>query len=149
RTAALCLRRTLQLNPLSIPATGLMANLLEAAGSPMAVGWRMRLSQLLPNDGKVRLDWAQTALKLHDSRPRAAALEGAEAKVKNSAVYHKLAGALVWAGGKSQEARAHYEEALRLEPQNQTVLLNLATVDLTSTNSLQADQARATLERMS
>src|SRR5262249_35994497 len=56
-------------------------------------------------------------------------------------------GALAWEAGKREVAEAEYLEALRLEPANQTITLNLATVRLFSTNSALATQARSALEQ--
>src|SRR5215470_17619702 len=47
--AELCLRRSLQVNPMSIPATKLVGDMLERAGvSSTALGWRIRAAQLEP-----------------------------------------------------------------------------------------------------
>jgi len=148
RNAALCLRRALQINPISFPAAKLMADMLESAGAPAAVGWRIRAAQLQPNNPTNRLLWAQTAIKLRDLKSANDALGGLDEKSKSSALYHKLSGALAWNLGKVDEAEKHYHEAQRLEPDNLAIVLNLDTMGLASTNLEVANAARASLERL-
>src|SRR5262249_36470599 len=57
-------------------------------------------------------------------------------------------GALAWSLKNAQEAERHYAEALRLEPTNQAVAMNLATIHLSSTNAALAAAGRTALEQM-
>ncbi len=145
--AALCLQRVLQLEPLSAEGSKLTADMLEATESPAALGWRIRAFQLHTNNAEYRLAWAETALRTHDSRSAAQALSGVEEREKSSAAYHKLAGALAWELKDAVLAEKEYLEALRLEPANQALALNLATIRLASTNDAQANAARLSLEQ--
>jgi predicted Zn-dependent protease len=148
RHAELCLRRALQVNPLSLPATKLVADMLESAGVPSALEWRVRTSQLQPANTSYRLAWAETALKLGDSKSAQEALEGIPATAKTSADYQKLAGALSWSKRDPADAEAHYLKALQLEPANLTIVLNLDTIRLASTNTEIAAAARRSLEQL-
>src|SRR5450631_4492522 len=118
RNASLCLQRALQINPMSLPASQIMADILEAAGVPAALGWRIHVSQLQPQNMTNRLLWAETAIKLKDVKSAAAALDGVDEKSKASPVYLKLAGAMAWNLGKADEAQKYYRQALKLEPKN-------------------------------
>lgn len=148
RNAVLCLQRALQVNPISLPAGEMMADMLESAGLPAALGWRVRNAQLQPNNMSNRLAWAQTAIKLRDFQSATNAMAGLDEKSKGTALYHKLSGALAWGLGKNGEAEKHYREALRLEPGNLSVVMNLDTIGLASTNSEVASAARLSLERV-
>jgi Tfp pilus assembly protein PilF len=145
----LCLRRVIQINPMSVEASRLIANVLEAEGSPDALSWRIRAAKLQPDNVTNRYDWAQTALKEQNVRSAAEALAGMDDKYKTTAGYYKLAGAVAWNSGQAAEAEKQYSAALRLEPDNPTIILNLATIHLTSTNRAVADAGRATLEQLS
>src|SRR5262245_59199013 len=57
RSATLCLRRALQINPMSLQATKVTAEMLEKAGVPGALGWRIRAAQLEPDDVTNRFVW--------------------------------------------------------------------------------------------
>ena len=146
--AALCLERALQVNPASQKASSAMADMLEKAGLPTALGWRIRAAQIKPGDAGCRFAWAKTALKLGDFASVADALTGVGEKDKTSATYHTLAGTLAWKVNKAGEAERHYQEALRLEPGNQTLILNLDTIHLASTNQDVANAARQSIEQL-
>jgi len=148
RNAVLCLQRALQVNPISLPAGEMMADMLESAGLPAALGWRIRNAQLEPVNMTNRLAWAETAIKLRDFKSATNALAGLDEKSKGTARYHKLSGALAWGLGKNGEAEKHYREALRLEPGNLTIVMNLDTIGLASTNSEVASAARLSLEQV-
>lgn len=147
--AQLCLRRALQINPFSVAANRAVADMLEAQGSPSCLEWRKRVVQLDPSNPTNRFILAETALKLQDSKSAAEALRSLSGQSTNTAVYYKLSGALAWAEGRKDDAGRYYSEALRLEPNNLASQLNLATVHIASTNSVVADAARVSLERLS
>src|SRR5262245_42939455 len=58
RNASLCLQRALQVNPMSLDACVVTAEMLDATGAPAALTWRMRAAQLDTNRVKFRYEWA-------------------------------------------------------------------------------------------
>lgn len=148
KDASLCLREASRLNPLNVTLNKLMADMLEEAGSPAALGWRIRAAQLQTNNVAYRFAWAQTALKINDFSSAAQALRGVDEKYRSTAEFHKLCGALAWNLHNPMEAQKEYSEALRLEPTNQIVSLNLDTIGLVSTNVAVANSARAALGKI-
>ena len=146
--ASLCLRQALSINSADPTVNKLMADLLEETGSPAALDWRIRTAQIQTNNMEYRFAWAQTALKINDLSSAIQALRGVDEKSRATAEYHKLRGALAWNAHYPAEAQEEYSEALRLEPTNQVVALNLATIGLVSTNAAVADHARLTLENV-
>jgi len=149
RNAGLCLRRALQVNPMSLRAARMIADMLDTMNLPAALSWRTRAAQLQPGNMTYRLEWAETALKHGDLNSAEAALGGITGGGKTSAAYHKLAGALAWSKHNGAAAETHYSEALRLEPTNLAIVLNLATIRLGSTNRVTAQAARVSLEQLS
>lgn len=148
RNAGLCLQRALQINPMSLKASEMMADMLDSVGIPVALGWRIRTAQLEPDNMQHRFAWAAAALKVQDPKSAADALAGVDAKSTNTAVFHKLCGALAWSLRNGPEAERHYNEALRLEPTNDIIRLNLGTIHLASTNDAVAQAARVLLQAM-
>jgi predicted Zn-dependent protease len=146
--ASICLRRALQVSPLSVLAACLTGDLLEARGLPAALDWRIRAAQLKPNAMDYRFTWAKSALNFHDLKSAADALSGMDEPSKLTAKYHKLDGALAWESHNASEAEKQYTEALQMEPTNGAVMLNLATIHLASTNAEIANAARLSLEQM-
>lgn len=148
RNAELCLRRALQVNPLSAPATRMVADMLEASGLPAAVGWRVRAAQLEPRNVTNRLAWAETAIKFKDLKSAEQALSEIHSPESNSTAYHQLAGALAYLNHQPVQAEAQFSAASVLEPANEAVAMNLATVRLGSTNQQTARLARVSLENL-
>lgn len=148
KQAGLCLRQALEINSFNVTANKLMADLLQEVGSPAALGWRIRTAQLQTNNVDYRLQWAETALRDNDLSSAAQALGGIDEKSRSSIQFHKLRGALAWGVHAPAEAQKEYAEALRLDPTNQIVALNLDTIGLASTNPAVVDQARAALEKI-
>ena len=64
------------------------------------------------------------------------------------AAYHAVSADLALRLKKTAEAAARFEQASRLEPTNELHQLNLAVLQLMSTNALAAAAARATLEQL-
>jgi predicted Zn-dependent protease len=148
KNAGLCLRQALSINSLDVDANKLMGDMLEDAGSPAALGWRVRTAQLSTNNVQYRFAWAQTALKLNDLSSAVQALRGVDEKYQSTAEYHKLRGAVAWGLHTPAEAEKEYAEALRLEPTNRIVAMNLATIELLSTNQAVVDGAHLSLEQI-
>jgi tetratricopeptide (TPR) repeat protein len=146
--ASICLHRALQVSPNSVQAACLTAELLEARGLPAALDWRIRAAELKPNVMQYRFAWAKSALNFHELKSAADALSGMDEPSKSTATFHKLGGALAWESHNAAEAEKQYTEALRYEPTNAAVMLNLATIHLASTNAEIANAARLSLEQM-
>ncbi len=149
KNAELCLRRALQVNPMSSRATSMVADMLDTVGAPAALQWRIRASQLDPLNATNRLQWAETALKVGDLKSAEAALGGVSGAAKTSAGYLKLCGAMAWAKHDGPAAEQFYQQAQRLEPANIAIVLNLDTIHLSSTNREAALAARASLDKLS
>jgi len=148
KNAVLCVQRAIQLNPVSGKAGRVMADTLEAVGMPAALSWRVHSAKYDPGNPTNRLLWAQTAIKLREFKSASEALDGLDETSKKTAAFHKLAGALAWERGNGAEAELQYAEALRLEPTNLTVVMNLGTIHLASTNLAIAATGRLALERL-
>lgn len=146
--ACLCLRRAVQINYRSVRATRLMADTVDEVDPRAALGWRIRLAELEPGNITNRLKWAQTALQGKDLTSAAQALAGVGEKDRESAWFHKLSGYLAYRLHNSAEAERQYLEALRLEPTNTSVQLNLCMARLASTNGAVVEDARAALEQL-
>jgi predicted Zn-dependent protease len=148
RDADLCLRRVMQIDPLSLAGSRMIADLLDSEGAEAAVSWRIRVAKLEPDNVTNRFIWAETAMRTKNLSSAAEALRGVPDKYKATADYHKLAGALAWTSGQALEAEKECTEALRLDPTNKEILLNLATIQLAMTNPAVNAAARATLTQL-
>jgi len=147
RNTNLCLDRVLQINPLSVDACRMIADLMDAAGSPAALSWRAQLLKLEPDNITNRFMLAKTAIQFRNLKAAGEALATVDEKNKATAEYHKIAGALAWDSGQRAEAEKQYSEALLLEPGDQANLLNLETIRLASTNEVVVNGACLSLEQ--
>jgi predicted Zn-dependent protease len=146
--AVLCLRQALQSNPNNLEACRMMADFSELARSPQAIVWRKRVMDLEPNSLASRLALVRTAIALGDAAVAQKALDSVEAKDRNTAAYHKLAGAADVSAGFLADAEAHFSQAARLEPDDAVCQLNLATLRLQKTDALASAEARAVLQSL-
>ncbi len=92
RQADLCLRRVMQIDPLSLPGSRMIADLLDSEGSAAAVSWRISVVKLDPDNVTNLYVWVVTALRSFNLPSAADALTSVPEKYKYTADYHKLAG---------------------------------------------------------
>ena len=149
RNAVLCVQQVLRSDPHNLDATRVMAQLTEAARSPSALLWRTRVVELNPHSLDDRLALAQTALMMRDHATATNALGGVDQAGQSTVAYHNVAGAVAAAANQSALAEAQFLEAAMLDPQNQSVQLNLAVVRLHGSNLPALTLARNSLKQLS
>ena len=149
RNEVLCLRQVLGLNSQNLEACHLMAELADAARSQDALIWRQRLVDLNPNSLADRLALAQTALSFSAFAIASNALAGVDDLGQKTAVYQNAAGLLAAGAGQTSAAETHFAEAIRLDVGNPIPQLNLAALQLHSSNALDVAEARINLKRIS
>jgi predicted Zn-dependent protease len=149
RNALLCVQQVLRSNPRNLDATRVMAQLTEAARLPTALLWRSRVVELNPHSLDDRLALAQTALMMRDYATATNALGGVDTAGKKTVAYHNVAGAVAAGANQTALAEAQFLEAAMLDPENQSVQLNLAVVRLHGTNLPAITQARDSLRQLS
>lgn len=145
----LCLKQVLHYNPRNVEACRMAANLADAAGSPDALPFRRKVVELDPTSVPDRLALAQTALIFRDYATVAHTLADVSPAGKQTSDYLNIAGEYAFAIHKPEDAVADFTEAARIDPSNPGPQLNLATVQLHSSSSLDVAQARLTLRRIS
>jgi Flp pilus assembly protein TadD len=149
RKASLAARRTLQLNPANVAACTLLAEIGQKAKSPAELDWRRKIVDLSPTlDHKLNL--AACALRLQPPPfPLAGeTLEEVAGTADQKASYHCLRAELALKTGQMDAAAAEFSHAASLEPTNAIHRLNVAVLQLRSTNGQDAVGARASLETL-
>ena len=149
RNASLSARQTLRFNPRNLEACRIMADLAERSRSPSVLDWWRRVAELAPTIQN-RLMLAATALRSQGPPYLLAAqtLEELKDSAGQVAAYHAVSAELALRLKRPSEAIAQFEQASRLEPTNELHQLNLAVLQLQSTNAGAPLAARATLERL-
>jgi tetratricopeptide (TPR) repeat protein len=144
--ASVSARQALRLNPGNVEACRVMGELAELARSPAAVDWFQRVAELQPT-GINQLRVAACALKFeHPPYPLASrTLAEAEKSLGALPAFHVLSAELELKLGRLDRSAAHFEKACRLDPTNRLHALNLAALDLFSTNNSKAQSAQGVL----
>ncbi len=148
QAAATAAQSILQVDPLNLRATALIADIAEKTGARDSVRWRERLVALEPWNTTNMVTWAQAALRYNDYFTALKALSGYPTNPPPPAFYHETAGAIALGIGDRQQADVHFSEALRLDPTNVTRQLNLAKLRLSAGSAAGQAEARRSLERL-
>ena len=148
QSAVLVARRLLELDPNNIAATRAMADMADASGRTEAVGWRQRIVQLQPGIAANHIALAKSALRSGQLELVDSALGLLPEEARNTVAYHHAAGARALALRQPAIAETHFAAALALEPANEQLALNLATIRLTASDADVADRARETLKEL-
>lgn len=147
-SAVLVARHLLQLDQNSVAACRVMAETAELAGRREALSWRERIVALEPNVPGNKVALAATALRFGQLDLAHKVLEAIKTEARGSVKYHQLAGAIAIAEKQPAVAETEFAAALQLEPNNQQLTLNLATVRLTSPDLATNEKARAELVQL-
>ena len=146
--ASLCARKILIVNPANVEACRIMARLAETFHSPQLINWRQRILELQPNVLTNHLDLAKAAFVQGNLPLARKALQGVDEKDQKTAAYQELAGLLAAAANQIRAGEEHLAEALRLDPENKRLQLNLAVLQLQSHDQSTANAARESLEKL-
>jgi Flp pilus assembly protein TadD len=147
QSAVLVARHLLQLDPTSPPACRVMAEAAELAGKRDALSWREQVVTFEPLAAN-KIALANTALRFGQLDLAHRTLDAVDLPDRANTKYHQLAGALAIAEKKPALAETEFVAALQLEPGNQQLALNLASVRLTSPDAGTQEKARAELIRL-
>ncbi len=146
--AAAAAQTILQVDPINLRATALIADIAGTTGARDVVRWRERLVALEPWNTTNNVMWAQAAIRFNDYLTAMKALSGYPTNPPPPAYYHETAGAVALGVGDVRQAEAHFAEALRLDPTNLTRQLNLAKVRISTEAATGKTDAHKTLERL-
>jgi predicted Zn-dependent protease len=147
QSAVLVARHLLQLDPASIAACRIMAETAELAGKRDALSWREQVAALEPRAAN-KIALASTALRFAQFDLAHRTLDAVDIPGRANTKYHQLAGALAIAEKKTAVAETEFAAALELEPNNEQLALNLASVRLTLPDPETQAKARTELTRL-
>jgi hypothetical protein len=147
-SALLVARHLLQLDAKNVAACRVMAETASLAGKREALSWCEQLVALEPEVASNKIALAGVALRFGQFDLARKTLDAVDAAGRANVQYHQYAGGLAIAEKKSAVAETEFAAALQLDPNNQQLALNLATVRLTSTDLPTREMARAELARL-
>ncbi len=130
RDANLAARTILELKPVSAPAARIMAQLAERRGDRAALDWRRKVAQEEPKSVSDELALARCALQFKDIVTAQRTLDAVEQNGRNTAEFHAACALLGQAMHEDEKADQEWTEAIRLDPQDSSYRLQLATLRL-------------------
>ncbi len=148
RSASLMARQILANHPQNADACWLMAELAQKARSPEEILWRQKLSKLQSGETGPLLDLAFAALRHGENYIADEALGQVSGPARQTAAFYQAQAACAIAGKRSAEAESSLVNALQLEPGNILLKLNLAALQLNSSDPQTASAAHQTLEQL-
>ena len=147
RSASLSAREAFLKNPASIAACAILAEIAGQQQSPEAILWRQHLVGIDPERSARLLDLATTASALGETFIAAQALAQVAASDRDTTAFHATAGSVAITAKQFARAEAEFQRAAELDPKNENIRLNLATIRLAIAPPSEASEAAATLER--
>ncbi|MHC1768009.1 MAG: hypothetical protein AB9869_27695 [Verrucomicrobiia bacterium] len=126
-----------------------MAELAERSGSPRAIYWRQRLTELEPGDLSNRAALVRAAVRFGQAGLAQETLDAfRNAGGDGSALYHEASAELAFSAGSLHSAQEHLAKAAALSGTDCAPTINLQIVRLHSTDSEVVRRAREKLEAM-
>jgi thioredoxin-like negative regulator of GroEL len=141
-------RQALLIDPNSLVAARILAEITEKQNRSETVAWRAQIARLDP-DLDSELNLASAALRFGQLDIARTALSRVSPNDHEKAAYHVVAGWLSRAQGNIAEEERHFAAAVASEPSNDTYQFNLAALQILSPEPEKSSAARDQLERLS
>ena len=141
-------RQVVVIDPNSLVAARLLAEITEKENRSETVAWRAQIARLDP-DLESQLNLASAALRFGQLDVARIALGRVPPDDREKAAYHVVAGWLARAQGNIAEEERHFAAAVASEPTNDTYQFNLAALQVLSPEPDKSSPARDQLERLS
>lgn len=148
RIASLSARRAYQINPESVEATRMLAQIAQRAGDGTELEWRRKVVELLPKSVDDALALVRAALRSNELAAAERTLQSISESAQGTAGYHAALGRLAEIKGSRREAETHWAKAAELAPADAAYQTQLALVQLGSDDRAKQESARQTLDRL-
>ena len=148
RGAYLSSHEALLKNPKSIAACSISAHIAEVEQSPAAILWRQQLADMQPASSQPLIELAATATRFGETFIAEQALTQVQEADRNSIGFVQAAAGLAIASKQYAVAEQQFQKALELQPNDEVLQLNLATVQVALARPGQVENARAILETL-
>jgi len=143
--ASLMARQILLGNPRNSAACRIMGRIALAQRSPSALLWYQRLSELKPGNSACLFELAGTALQFDETYLAENSLQKITGPDRETMPYYQMAGALALKNKQYGRARDYFAQALKLDPKNEMLELNVLQLNLITADPATASAAHARL----
>ncbi len=140
--------RILQKDPRDLAACRISAHVAEIDRSPVAIFWRQKIADILPGTAAPLIDLAVTATGFGETYIAGGALAQVSPADRGTLPWLQAAAGLAIAESRHAAAEEHLAAALKLDPQNESLQLSLATLRLGLSDAARAAEAKAVLDRL-
>ncbi len=141
-------RNALAFNSENVEALRIIAKSHEALHSTLALEWRARLGQIVPNDLENSLGWAGAAIHTGDYATADRILRGIPYTDHDTAMFHHLSAMVALQKRDAIKAEFHWSEASKLNAQDDSFKLNMATMRLKLGSSIERTTALDLLNQL-
>jgi len=148
RSASLSALEVLNLDPGSVPACELLERVAGNDRSPSAILWAEKLVEIEPGKAGRLLELARTAIRFGEVSVAEQALARVNERDRNTVAFHQTAGSVAIVSKQYSVADGHFQQALRIEPKNEELLADLATLRIGFGNPVEIADARAILDNL-
>jgi predicted Zn-dependent protease len=148
RSAYLSSREALLKNPGSIAACSIAAQVADLEQSPAAILWRQKIAELQPGGSGPLIELAAAAIRFAETSIAEQALAQVRESDRDTVAFRQISASLAIALKQFGTAEVEFQKALELEPGNEGLQLNLATIRLGLARPGQTEQARAVLDAL-
>jgi hypothetical protein len=148
RQAALSARRGLQLNPSSVEAMRILAQVAETSRDRSALDWRRKALELNPRSTEDALALAACALQFNDLNTAETTLAHLRDDARQTAGFHAVAAQLADAKKTPIEVESHWAKAVELAPENKSYQLQFGIALLRMEDSAKRKSGVAMLEQL-
>jgi tetratricopeptide (TPR) repeat protein len=148
RTASLAARTVMEMKPDSTSAARVLAEVAERTSDRAALGWRRNVLEAQPNSIEDRIALARSALLFKDITLAAQVLDEVDQRGRQTAEYHAAAAMLAQARKENEAALQHWQEAVRLAPNDQQYQLQLAVASMASGDAAEQQRGETNLRHL-
>jgi predicted Zn-dependent protease len=146
RSAWLAAQQAFNKDPQSAESCKILAAIADGENSPAAILWMQKLVEIEPHNDSHWIRLALTASRFNEPEIATHALGSVSATGRATSAFHQAAAALALAAQQYREAGEHFKSAIALEPQNDSLKISLASLDLVTGDAATAGDARKRLE---
>jgi hypothetical protein len=148
RAALVALHRAVAKSPPDVQTWKQVADFLGEIGSPEVLVARKNLVWLAPDDLSLRLGFVLDALRFGDVAGAREAVSGVREGAREEVDFFRMAAALAYATGRTEEFERSLTELLARAPADREAALDLATLRLWGADAGRAEAARASLTEL-
>lgn len=148
RAALVALHRAVAKSPSEVQTWKQVADFLGELGSPEVLVARKNLVWLAPDDLSLRLGFVLDALRFGDVAGAREAVAGVREAAREEVDFFRMAAALAYATGRTEEFERSLTELLARAPADREAALDLATLRLWGADPARAEAARTALTEL-